>query len=231
MNVYLVNESSVLTDFEAGSLAIALNYQSYYQFGRAGWRSDVRCYYARGGGSAVIPVGGYILHLLDTSDQQGALGYHDERGKEVPYARAFCKTAQEDGQHPSEVASHELLEMAVDPHINDSCLDGKATRLYAKEACDACQGNGYTIHPTGAGPTVVADFLLPSYFDPNTPAHESTDYRGALKGPFALGGQGYYSYLDLHNLSAGWQQQVGAERKGPGTPDRDDRLGRRVRHG
>jgi hypothetical protein len=229
MIVYLVNESTVVSDALAQYIAECLNYQALYHYGRSGWRSDVRCKWLSGGGSAQIPSGGSVLHLLDTSDQQGALGYHDEDGNEVPFARVFCKDTLAAGDQVSECASHELLELATDPHVNDCCLTGDGKQLWAKEVGDPCQGNGYDVGILTNTPTgiIVADFVLPNFFDPNTKSDVATDFRGALKGPFALGPQGYYSYIDMANASAGWQQKVGSERKTPPTPDLDDRVGRR----
>jgi hypothetical protein len=230
MNVYLVNESTVLSDTDAFNIAWACSYQAEYHYGRAGWRPDVRCYFLPGGGQAKIPAGGSVLHLLDTADVAGALGYHDEDGNEVPYARVFVKTTQADGQHVSEVASHELLELATDPHLNLTAPTSDLKRLYAVEVGDPVQGNGYDVGAPEGRTTgiVVADFTLPGYYDPNTAAGASTSFRGSIHGPFALAAQGYYSFIDLTNVAGGWQQQVGAEHVGPVAPDRDDRLTQRV---
>lgn len=228
MDILFVNESS-LTDQEVWRIAWACDYQARFHYRRSGWRGDVRCGFLPGGGAAVIPAGASVMHLLDTADQAGALGYHDEDGNEVPFGRVFVKTTTQDGQQPSEVASHETLELATDPHINDTCPTADLKRLYAKEVGDPCQGNAYDVGAPEGRTTgvVVADFVLPNYFDPNTKPDAATDFRGALKGPFALGPQGYFSYVDLTNVPAGWQQAVGQERTAPVTPDRDDRLGRR----
>lgn len=226
--VVVVNESSLLDDKQAWNIAWALWYQARFQFGPA-WGLDAWVTYSPGGAQAKVPAGASVLHLLDTADQPGALGYHDEDGNEVAYARVFVKTTRDDGQQESEVASHELCELLADKHVNLSALTGDGKRLYAVEVGDPCQGNPYDVgEPEGRKTgVVVADFVLPSYFDPHTPASQPTDYRGALKGPFALGPQGYVSYIDTTKFAAGWQQQVGREHKGPVTPDRDDRLGQR----
>ena len=207
----VVNESTVLSDSEAAQLTQALQEQVSRQFGPA-WAVDAEVrFLAR---AAAVPSGAWILHLLDTSNQAGALGYHDEDGNEVPYARVFCQTARDAGDAPSEVASHELLEMLVDPHVNAAAPDLAHNRLYAWEVGDACQGNGYDVGaPTGRTTgVVVADFVLPGWMDPHTPAATATDYRAALSGPFVLGPKGYVSYLDLNDVAKGWQQQLGKER-------------------
>jgi hypothetical protein len=230
MEVYVVNESTALSDIDAWNIGWACDYQAQFHYGRSGWRSDVRCAFLPGGGQAKIPAGGSVLHFLDTADQAGALGYHDEDGNEVPYARVFVKTTQADGGVVSEVASHELLELASDPHVNLTALTGDMKRLYAVEVGDPVQGNAYDVGAPEAKVTgvAVADFALPNWFDPSTPADQPTSFRGAVKGPFALAAQGYYGYVDLTNVAAGWQQQAGAERHGAPPSDRDDRFGQRV---
>lgn len=230
MDVFLVNESTALSDMQAFEVAWACDYQARYHYGRSGWRSDVRCYFVPGGGAARIPAGGIVLHMLDTADQPGALGYHDEDGNEVAYARVFVKTALDDGQQPSEVASHELLELVTDPHVNMTAPTADLKWLYAVEVGDPVQGNGYDVGmPEGrATGVIVADFTLQAYYDPTTHPDEPTSFRGSIKGPFALAPQGYYGYVDLTNVAAGWQQKLGAERTAAPPPDRDDRFGRRV---
>lgn len=85
------------------------------------------------------------IELLATSDQPGALGYHEDSfdahstpgkarahssrgttlehplaaGAETPLSKVFCKTAKDDGVPPSEVASHEMIEALFDPSVMD----------------------------------------------------------------------------------------------------------------
>lgn len=228
MDVYLVNQSAQLTDQQAWNIAWALDYQARYHIGRSGWRSDVRVIFLPGGGQAKIPAGGRVLHMLDTSDQPGALGYHDENGNEVAFARVFVATSVQDGQQASEVASHELAELIADEHVNLSALTGDSKRLYAVEVGDPVQGTGYDLGAAEGRVTGVrvANFALPAYFDPRTTT-EKVDFRGVLSAPFTIAPQGYMSYIDTTNFGAGWQQTLGSERTGPPAPDSDDRLVRR----
>jgi hypothetical protein len=136
----------------------------------------------------------------------------------------FCKTSQEAGLDPCEVASHECLELLCDQHVNLTAIDESASRLFAFEVGDPCQGNGYQIGKTGESLT-VADFTLPNYFVNTTPSSAKTSYRGALSGPFSIAPQGYYSYIDLNNYKAGWQQKMGAERTSIPPEDRLIRRG------
>jgi hypothetical protein len=94
------------------------------------------------GPSDAIPAGAWVCELADTSDQPGAIGYHEgqarvskqgpsgahsERGialhpatgEEMVLMRTFVKTAREDSVYVTEVVTHELFEAAVDPYVNN----------------------------------------------------------------------------------------------------------------
>lgn len=217
-NIYVVNESTLVTDTAAWNMAWVLDRQARYDLGKSGWRSDIRVGLLAK--STPIPNGGAVLHLLDTSDTPGALGYHSEDGNDVPFARVFVQTTIQNGGSPSEVASHEMAEMIGDEHVNLSALDGSGSKLYALELGDPVQGTGYTI----AG-VRVANFALPSYFDPG--GKPPFDFEGVLKAPFTIAPQGYMSVLDLANYKAGWTQVLGSERTAPPSPELDDRLSQR----
>lgn len=210
MYIIFVNESTVLTDAQVERCANACDFQAQTDFAPA-WRGDVRCWFGGNVNNVVIKPGQFILHLLDTSDQQGALGYHDEDGNEVPHGKVFVKTAMDYGVSPSGVCSHEAMELAVDEHVNLTAMTGDGKRLYAYEVADACEGNDYVPERSPYTDMPVADFVLPNWFDPQTPSTAVTDFRGALKGPFTIGPQGYMDYLDLTNLAGGWQEVVGQE--------------------
>lgn len=217
MILYCVNESTSLAEKDVYNIAWACNYQLTYHYARSGWRTDVRCVYVPKEVGAPTPpqlAGQAVLHFLDTSDQPGALGYHDEDGTEVPSAKVFVKTAVDGGDSACEVASHEALELATDPQCTYSSLTADGSRLYALEVGDPVQGTGYDVGAPEGRTTgmTVANFALPAYFDPNAKTTK-VDYRSALKAPFTLTPGGYMSYVDLGNTQQGWQQEFGSERK------------------
>lgn len=223
--IVVVNESTILTAAQAWNIAWAGQYQVRWQFGPI-WKVAADVTLLPKG--VPVPSGAWILHLLDTADQEGALGYHDEEGNEVPYGRVFVKTAQDNGISASEVFSHELLELLIDPHVNLSAYDPKANRLIAYEVGDPAQGGAYDIgapynRTTGI---LVSDFAEPSWFDPNTPPHQKTSYRGVCTGPFKIGTGGYMSYTKT--LPPNWQQQQGEKVNPALIGDADDRVTRRL---
>lgn len=147
--------------------------------------------------------GRWQVVVLDTSDQQGALGYHDYTADGQPIGKIFAKSDIESGSSLSVTMSHEILEMLGDPGINLTTMieiDGKQL-LYAYENCDAVEADeiGYKINGT-----LVSNFVYPSWFEPY--AAKRFDHGGVLKNSFDLAPGGYIGVMDLNKLSAGWTQ-------------------------
>ena len=133
------------------------------------------------------PRGSLPIVLLADADVAGTFGYHDATAEGVPYARVFTRGQTLDGV--SQTASHEALEALVDPSAN-RWVDGPEGLAYALDAADPVEGEGYRIDVGGAS-IQVADFVLPAWFEPATPADEPTDLLGRLRGPFRLAKAGY----------------------------------------
>lgn len=178
------------SEIELERLVWAIRYQGLYQYNRSPWVEHGYDVFAVGDvklleRGAAVPDGGWLFELLDTSDQPGALGYHEDRstastkhstrglaaGTEVPLGKIFAKTAKEDGVEPSEVVSHEVLEALVDPWVNDESkirkyLDTAAKEWWIGEVGDPVQGRGYDVgspegRPCGVPEATVADFGYP----------------------------------------------------------------------
>src|SRR5262245_16127811 len=85
------------------------------------------------------PAGYWWLVILDNSDQAGALGYHDLTDEGMPLGKVFAKTDEVYGYNWTVTATHELLEMLIDPNINLTVFDQRDPEtgtLYAYEVCD-----------------------------------------------------------------------------------------------
>lgn len=149
--------------------------------------------------------GEWLLGNYDNADQAGALGYHDITSSGQPLGKVFAKTTKDDGGIWSVTFSHELLEMMADPWIDLTVLDAHTNRLYAWEVCDAVEADalGYSILGTK-----VSDFVLPAFFrrDTSAPAGTKLSFCGHVSRPFTLAPEGYLSFLDLGDVTAGWQQ-------------------------
>lgn len=137
---------------------------------------------------------------------------HSARGlradnPELPLMRIFCKTAQQDGAAIGEVASHEMLEAAVDPFVMKvprTVINPAKKQRVIVEVGDPVQETGYTI-----GGIEVANFALPAWF--GYPQHinpQQMDFRGRLERPFELSPGGYISVTPED--SEAWTQVFGA---------------------
>lgn len=114
-----------------------------------------------------LPVGSFWpISILPKIDVPGAAGYHTwEAG--LAYGRVRW-----DGPFATPVtASHEALELRIDPRCNRWISIGGG-RLAAMELCDPCEADTYGIEVELFGEkrvVLVSDFVLPSYFVKGAP--------------------------------------------------------------
>jgi hypothetical protein len=151
--------------------------------------------------SGALPEDAWWLIFLDTSDEPGALAYHDLTTTGLPLSKVFVKTILDDKASVSVGATHELCEMAVDPWLNSAYQDPRGM-FWAGEVCDPVEDDqyGYKI-----GDILVTDFVTPDWF-----AHQYSqpqiDFKNHAHAPFAVLTGGYAQYFDPHR---GWVQVTG----------------------
>lgn len=243
--ISIQNLSSTLSDTEFGQIVSGLQMQLQDDYGKSCWVTQglaVPATLVAVSKGLAPPPGTWHVELLDTSDQPGALGYHEdeafdnkingehpeghvteptkqprkasahssrglrEDATETPLAKVFVKTSQEDGVDPAEVASHEILEMLVDPQVvKEVRTVTVGDRIYIVEVGDPVQGTGYQ-----RGSVTVANFVLPAYFEMEQAVNpEQYDFRGALDSPVpALTPDAYLSYAPVSDPEA-WVQEFG----------------------
>lgn len=202
INISFINASTVVTDAVAQTLMEALQEQVTRDFSPV-WGVDAKLLFVGREGNAKPKAQTWWLSLLDNSDQAGALGYHDMTNAGYPLGKAFVKTCEQYGVSWSVDASHELMEMLVDPDINLICMDDSGQRLYAYEVGDPVQDDacGYIINNT-----LVSDFVLPAFFEPSRPALSTQfSFKTHVTSPLTLAKGGYMSYMDIASTQ-GWQQ-------------------------
>jgi hypothetical protein len=155
-----------------------------------------------------VPAGVWPVQLVK-SLPPGEGGFHLDQHKQ-PYAKVIA-TPKDDSW--SIDASHETLEMLVDPYGNrmqssvaieikgNKILDGTGQYGYLVEACDPCEDDkyGYTINGV-----VVSDFITPHFYDPLVTPGTRYSFTGALKGPRQILPGGYISWVN--NETDEWQQ-------------------------
>ncbi len=220
IQVALINRADDLSDKGLAAIKAALQQQVNQDFLPA-WGITAELHVVQEGANP--DPNAWWLVFLNDSDQAGALGYHDLTPSLHPISKVFVAEDLKYGAAPSVTASHELLEMLGNPYLGDCVVDPRTGRLYAKECGDAVEADELGYRKDGV---LVSDFVLPTYFDPR---HRGKgvplSFEGNVSEPFSLARGGYLSYLDLSNLSAGWQQVTDAEeravergRRRPGFP-------------
>ena len=162
--------------------------------------------------------GAWALVFLDSADVEGALAYHDLTPDGLPLSKVFVKTTLDDGEDVSVSASHELVEMLVDPAINMMTTGPKDSWMYAYESADPVEALSFPINGLQ-----FSDFVYPSYFESFRKAGSvKFDEMGKVTRPFQLLSGGYQIIWDGRN----WQNVFGSVSKGRKF-GREDRRGHR----
>jgi hypothetical protein len=139
----------------------------------------------------------------------GEGGFHSDQHKQ-PYAKVIATTTD-----PSWTvdASHEILEMLVDPYGNRmqssvaieivgvKIQDGTGQFGYLVEACDPCEANNYAYTVNGIA---VSDFITPRFYDPLVTPGTRYSFTGSIEGPRQILPGGYISWVDPTKDE--WQQ-------------------------
>lgn len=136
-----------------------------------------------------VPKIAWPMTILDQSD--AGLGVHlDKNGK--PFAEI------QQGNDWSITASHEMLEMLVDPLGHklrsdpdiDPASDSHQVQ-YLVEVGDPCEVFAYSINGIN-----VSDFITPEFYDTNAPAGTLFDFLGRLNQAFDVPDGCYISWID-----------------------------------
>lgn len=204
-----------MSDADLQTMMVAVQTQIYRDWAPI-WMSKAQLQYVPTSGTPTSWA--WQLFIFDTSDQAGALGYHDVGPTDVPIGKVFAKTDLDSGYSVSVTISHETLEMLLDPWINLTAQMG--SDFWAYEACDPCEDDslGYLINGVN-----VSDFLLPPYFQQG---HAGPwDFKRHMTAAQVLPGgyQGVYT-------NGGWTQ-ITKRGQGREIPGHEGRRDRRLRHG
>jgi hypothetical protein len=149
--------------------------------------------------------GAWALVFLDNADQAGALAYHDLTPDGLPISKVFVKTTLDDGQLVSVSASHELVEMLVDPAINMMTTGPDAKVMYAYESADPVEELSFKVDGIE-----MSDFVLPSYFESfHQPGSVQFDHLDKVTQPFEILTGGYQIIFK----NGKWSQVFGSEQK------------------
>ena len=199
-DIAVINESTAISDEEVQNMLPAFSQQ---------WNNDLRPVWGVDAATfTFIPNGGtpapgtWWLVFLDDSDQADALAYHDLTDEGLPISKVFVKTILADNASVSVGATHELVEMAVDPWLNSAYQDLQGV-FWAGEIADPVEADSYGYMVAGV---LVTDFVTPNWFG-HQHATATIDFRGHAAAPFEVLSGGYAQKFDP---SQGWVQVTGS---------------------
>src|SRR5262249_7809087 len=135
-----------------------------------------------------------------------ALAYHDLTDEGLPLSKVFVETIQGDGASLSVAATHELVEMAVDPTINLAAQDSAGT-FWAYEVADPVEADHFGYQIEGV---LVTNFVLPSWFGFKS-SSAPFDFRRHCTDAFQILNGGYAQQF---HPRTGWTQ-VTSKRAAP----------------
>ena len=131
--------------------------------------------------------GAWAMVFLDDADQPGALAYHNLTPDGLPQSKVFVKTTLENNDLVSVSASHELVEMLVDPAINLMTTGPDPKTIYAYESADLVEALSFPVNGIA-----MSDFVYPAYFEAfHKPGSVQFDRLKKVKKPFQILSGGY----------------------------------------
>lgn len=149
--------------------------------------------------------GQWAMVFLDNADQPGALAYHDLTPSGLPLAKVFVKTALDNNELVSVSASHELVEMLVDPAINIMTTGPDSKIIYAYESADPVEALSFKVNGIP-----MSNFVYPSYFeDFHKPRSVQFDHMKKVTKPFQVLKDGYQIIFK----NGKWSQVYGSKAK------------------
>jgi len=157
---------------------------------------------------AKVPSGVWPVFLVKHLPP-GEGGFHLDKHNQ-PYAEVI---ATPDSEGWTIAASHEVIEMLVDPNgnrlqsstaiqiVGGRIEDGSGQFEYLVEACDPCEADDYSYTIQGIA---VSDFLTPHFYDHSPTPGTRYSFNGKLTRPRQILPGGYISWVNQETDE--WQQ-------------------------
>ena len=215
----IINNSTVVTDADGASMTIALN-MLLPTFCKDWNLSSVTATFV--GKGKPVPANMYKIYILDNTNIQGALAYHDIIS-DIPYANVYAKTILTSGgavlyeqtRTKSTVAQtvcHEVFELLVDPRCTIWWMNPNTGILYAGEVVDPVESNALVV-PIGKNVNVtMSDWILPSWQDVQSKSGPY-NHMNTLKAPYTTDKNGYVLCIQNGKVNYVFGTDVTPEKK------------------
>jgi len=162
--------------------------------------------------------GKWAMVFLDHADHARSLAHHDLTHEGLPLARVFVKTTLKSKNLVSVAASHELVEMLVDPAINMVTMKPNSKLVYGYETADPVEELHFRVRGIP-----MTNFVYPTYFESfHQPGSVKFDHLATIEKPFQIHIGGYQGVLK----DGKWTKLFGSPEKKKRFAQ-EDRRGRR----
>jgi hypothetical protein len=184
--VALVSETSSISPAELGIVAAALQKQAARDLGPIWHVSATVDAFAR---LEDVPLGYWPIIVRDDIDTPGAAGVHEDDAGQ-PFALVSS------GEGWSLTASHEAIEMLVDPFgrrltAGQSPMPKQGRVQFLVEPCDPSEATEFAYIINGVS---VSDFYTPKFFSTAANPSDRYSFTGAIKKPRQVLKGGYLSW-------------------------------------
>ncbi|MDQ6881617.1 MAG: hypothetical protein M3150_05945 [Pseudomonadota bacterium] len=196
--VAMVSESKKVPFSKLGRVSAALQKQAIRDLGPV-W--DINSTVDAFAKLEDVPIGYWPIIIRDDIKTPGAAGVHEDNS-----GQPFALVHADDGW--SLTASHELVEMLVDPFGSrltpgQSPKPGQGRAEFLVEPCDPSEAVEFAYSVNGVS---VSDFYTPLYFSTVASPGERYSHTRAIKTPRQVLRGGYLSWHDV--VSDHWWQQT-----------------------
>ena len=187
-HVALVSETQSISFSELGRVSAALQKQAVRDLGPVWNIQSTVDAFAR---LEDVPIGTWPIVVEDNINTPGAAGVHEDKDGQ-PFALVMAESGW------SLTASHELIEMLVDPFgrrltEGQSPKPGQGRVEFLVEPCDPSEATQFAYLINGV---TVSDFYTPKYFSTVFNPADRYSHTGAIKRPRQVLRGGYLSWHD-----------------------------------
>ena len=146
------------------------------------WGTPARLVKSRG-----FVKGAWAMVFLDHASDESTEGIHELTPDGFPLAKVYVKTTLANKDLVSVSASHELVEMLVDPSTNLMTTGPDSKAIYSYESADPVEEVMFNVNGIP-----MSDFVYPAYFETfHKPGSVRFDYANQVRKPFQILHGGY----------------------------------------
>jgi hypothetical protein len=212
--IVIIDQTKEIDPNLLSSAATALNLQVTQHLPK--YWSGINASVSSAASIGALPANSWPVFLVK-SLPPGEGGFHMDKHNQ-PYAKVI---ASPDDASWTIDASHEIIEMLVDPNGNrmqtsqaiaiqgDAVVDTSGTFDYLVEACDPCEANNFAYDIDGIE---LSDFITPDFYSAAARPGGQYSYMGNITRPRQLLEGGYISYIGSDGR---WRQILWVD---PGQP-------------